>query len=85
MNCPQSPISPTPELREAQKPDDVPSSTLTWLSTWKKALRFPPRFSVPRKPMFELLLVTRPRLLKSCPGFAAPVASTLSTSTLMVP
>jgi hypothetical protein len=58
---------------------------LTALSIWKKALRPAPRSSVPRKPRFELLLVTRVRLLKSCPGVAAPVAWTLSTSTLTVP
>jgi hypothetical protein len=71
-------------LRDAQNPDEVPSSTLTELSTWKKALRPPPSCSLPRKPMFELLLVTRPRRAKFCPE-AAPLASTDSTSTLMVP
>src|SRR6266850_1134929 len=83
ITCPQPLCSPTPELREAQKPDCVPLSKFTALSIWKKALSPWPRSSVPRKPRLELLLVTRLRLGKLVPE--EPVALTDSKSPLSVP
>src|SRR6266850_3364903 len=81
---PQPPCSPTPELREAQKPDVVPLSKPTKLSIWKKARSPWPRSSVPRRPTFELLLVTRLRLGKLTP-VDEPVAFTDSKSPFRVP
>src|SRR5438876_8732139 len=81
--CPQPPCRPTPELREAQKPELVPLSKFTALSSWKKARSPWPRSSVPRKPKLELLLVTRLRLGKFVPD--EPVAFTDSKSAFSVP
>src|SRR3977135_18098 len=83
-NCPQPPCSPTPELRDAQNPEVVPSLKLTALSIWKNALRPEPRSSLPRNPMLELLLVTRLRRAKFCPD-SAPAASTDSAAAVSVP
>src|SRR5436189_4897975 len=81
--CPQPPCRPTPELREAQKPELVPLSKFTALSSWKKARSPWPRSSVPRNPKLELLLVTRLRLGKFVPD--EPVAFTDSKSAFSVP